>query len=37
MKFRRMLAVPLFVIALATAVFADRIAVDYDHAETLTG
>jgi len=32
MKFHKMLAVPLFVIALATAVFADHVAVDYDHA-----
>lgn len=32
MKFRKMLAIPLFVLALATAVFADRISVDYDHA-----
>jgi hypothetical protein len=32
MKFRKMLALPLFVIALATAVFADHVAVDYDHA-----
>jgi len=31
MKFRKMLAVPLFVIALTTAVFADHVAVDYDH------
>jgi uncharacterized protein DUF4136 len=32
MKFRQMLAIPLFVIALSTAVFADHVAVDYDHA-----
>jgi len=32
MKFHKMLAVPLFVIALATAVFADHVAVDYGHA-----
>jgi hypothetical protein len=32
MKFRKMLALPLFVIALTTAVFADHVAVDYDHA-----
>jgi hypothetical protein len=32
MKFRKMLAVPLFVVALATALFADHVAVDYDHA-----
>jgi hypothetical protein len=31
MKFRKMLAISLFVIALATAVFADRVTVDYDH------
>lgn len=32
MKFRKMLAVPLFLIALTTAVFADNVKVDYDHA-----
>lgn len=32
MKFRKILAIPLFVLALATAVFADRVSVDYDHA-----
>ena len=32
MKFRKMLAIPLFVVALTTAVFADQVAVDYDHA-----
>ena len=32
MKFRKALAIPLLVMALATAVFADRVAVDYDHA-----
>lgn len=32
MKFRKMLAIPLFILALATAVFADHISVDYDHA-----
>jgi hypothetical protein len=32
MKFRKMLAIPLFVLALATAVFADHVSVDYDHA-----
>jgi hypothetical protein len=32
MKFRKLLAVPLFVVALATALFADHAAVDYDHA-----
>jgi hypothetical protein len=33
MKFHKMLAIPLFVIALTTAVFADHVAVDYDHAK----
>jgi Domain of unknown function (DUF4136) len=33
MKFRKMLAIPLFVVALTTAVFADHVTVDYDHAE----
>jgi len=32
MKFRKMLAIPLFLIALTTAVFADNVTVDYDHA-----
>src|ERR1700745_3404234 len=32
MKIRKMFAIPLFVVALATAVFADHVAVDYDHA-----
>src|SRR6202008_750188 len=32
MKFRTMLAVPLFLIALTTAVFADNVKVDYDHS-----
>jgi Domain of unknown function (DUF4136) len=31
MNFRKMLAVPLFLIALTTAVFADNVKVDYDH------
>src|ERR1700756_2458245 len=31
MKFRKMLAIPLFVIALTTAVFADHVSTDYDH------
>jgi hypothetical protein len=31
MKFRRILALSLFVVALATAVFADNVKVDYDH------
>jgi hypothetical protein len=31
MKALRMLAVPLFVIALSAALFADRVTVDYDH------
>ena len=32
MKIHKMFAIPLFVIALATAVFADHVAVDYDHS-----
>ena len=32
MKFRKMLAVPLFLIALTTAVFADNVKTDYDHS-----
>lgn len=32
MKFRKMLAIPLFLMAPASAVFADNIAVDYDHS-----
>lgn len=32
MKFRKMLAIPWFLVALTTAVFADHVAVDYDHA-----
>src|SRR5437879_537570 len=32
MKFGKMLAISLFAMALTTAVFADRVAVDYDHA-----
>src|SRR5437660_4975866 len=32
MKFRKVLTIPLFVVALTTAVFADHVAVDYDHA-----
>ena len=32
MKFRKMLGIQLFVLALATAVFADHVSVDYDHA-----
>jgi hypothetical protein len=32
MKFRKMFAIPMFVIALTTAVFADHVSVDYDHA-----
>jgi len=32
MKFRNMLAVPLFLIALTTAVFADNVKTDYDHS-----
>lgn len=30
---RKLLSIPLFVMVLATAVFADHISVDYDHAE----
>lgn len=33
MKFRKLLSIPLLVVALATAVFADRVSVDYDHSE----
>ena len=33
MNLRKMLAIPLFVIALTTAVFADNVAIDYDHAK----
>ena len=33
MRFRKMLAVSLFVVALTTAVFADHVAVDYDHGK----
>jgi Domain of unknown function (DUF4136) len=36
MKFRKMLVVPLFVIAFTAAVFADHVAVDYDHAKNFT-
>lgn len=32
MRFRKMLVIPLFLVALTTAVFADHVAVDYDHA-----
>src|ERR1700758_2609120 len=32
MNIRKMLAVPLFLIALTTAVFADNVKVDYDHS-----
>jgi hypothetical protein len=32
MKFHKMLAIPLFVAVLTTAVFAARVSVDYDHA-----
>jgi Domain of unknown function (DUF4136) len=31
MKFRKEITLPLLVLALATAVFADRVTVDYDH------
>jgi hypothetical protein len=33
MKFHKMLALSLFVVALASAVFADQVSVDYDHAK----
>jgi hypothetical protein len=36
MKFHKMLAIPLFVIALTTAVFADDVAVDYNHAKNFS-
>jgi len=32
MNFRKMLAVPLFLIALTSAVFADNVKTDYDHS-----
>jgi hypothetical protein len=32
MNFRKMLAIPLLVVAFTTAVFADHVAVDYDHS-----
>lgn len=32
MRFRKMLVIPLFLVALTTAVFADHVSVDYDHA-----
>jgi hypothetical protein len=32
MKFQKMSAVPVLLVALTTAVFADHVAVDYDHA-----
>lgn len=32
MKFRKMLAIPLFVVALTTVLLADQVAVDYEHA-----
>src|ERR1700745_3121357 len=35
MKIRKMLTIPLFVVVLTTAVFADHVAVDYDHAAKL--
>ena len=31
MRFRNMLVIPLFLVALTTAVFAEHVAVDYDH------
>ena len=33
MRLRKLLSIPLFVMALATAMFADHVSVDYDHAE----
>jgi hypothetical protein len=33
MKFQKLLAIPLFAIALTTAAFADHVAVDYDHGK----
>jgi hypothetical protein len=35
MKLRKELAIPLLVVALTSALFADHVAVDYDHAATL--
>ena len=32
MNFRKMLAVPLFLMALTTAIFADNVKTDYDHS-----
>src|SRR3569832_1515862 len=32
MKFRKMLAISLFAVAMTTEVFADHVKVDYDHA-----
>jgi uncharacterized protein DUF4136 len=37
MKFRKLLAVSLFVIALTSAVFADHVTVDYDHQANFNG
>jgi Domain of unknown function (DUF4136) len=34
MRLHKMLVIPLFLVALTTAVFADHVAVDYDHAAT---
>lgn len=33
MKFRKMLVIPFFFVALTAAVFADQVAVDYDHTK----
>jgi len=33
MKWRNLFSIPLFVLALATAMFADHVSVDYDHGE----
>lgn len=37
MKIRKLLSIPLFVVALATAVFADHVKVDYDHGANFSG
>jgi hypothetical protein len=36
MNLQKSLSIPLFVITLATAVFADHVSVDYDHAENFS-
>ena len=33
MRLRRLVSIPLFVMALASAMFADHVSVDYDHAK----